>query len=113
MPSHTLTAPHIAVAIPCYRVPRHALKVIAAAPDCVTRIYAVDDACPDGSGQWICTHCKDRRVQVLTHAANQGVSGDIITAYRRAMLDSMDIVVKADGDGQIPPACYRCSSSPS
>ena len=103
MPAHTPQAPRIAVAIPCYRVTRHVLKVIAAVPDCVTRIYAVDDACPDGSSQWIRTHCKDPRVQVLAHAANQGVGGAIVTAYRRAMLDGMDIVVKVDGDGQMDP----------
>lgn len=103
MPVNKSQAIRIAVAVPCYRVTRHVLKVIAAVPDYVTAIYAVDDACPDGSGQWIRTHCKDPRVQVLTHEANQGVGGAIVTAYRRAMLDGMDIVVKVDGDGQMDP----------
>lgn len=103
MPVTTPQTAQIAVAIPCYRVTRQVLKVIAAVPDCVARIYAVDDACPDGSGQWIRTHCSDPRVQVLTHKANQGVGGAIVTAYNRAMLDGMDIVVKVDGDGQMNP----------
>ena len=43
-------AMRIAVAIPCYKVTRHVLGVIAAIGPAVERIYAVDDACPDGSG---------------------------------------------------------------
>ncbi|MHB1409856.1 MAG: glycosyltransferase family 2 protein, partial [Acidovorax defluvii] len=41
----------VAVAIPCYRVTRHVMAVIDAIPGSVERIYAVDDACPDGSGE--------------------------------------------------------------
>lgn len=100
---NTCEMTQIAVAIPCYKVTRHVLKVIAAVPDCVTRIYAVDDACPDGSGDWIEKNCNDRRVRVLRHKVNQGVGGAVITAYQQAMMDRMGIVVKVDGDGQMDP----------
>jgi dolichol-phosphate mannosyltransferase len=43
----------IAVVIPCYRVKNHIKNVVAAIPDYVERIYCVDDACPDGSGDFI------------------------------------------------------------
>ncbi|WP_311222520.1 MULTISPECIES: glycosyltransferase family 2 protein [unclassified Acidovorax] len=93
----------IAVAIPSYRVTAHVLAVIEAIPDIVTRIYAVDDACPDGSGAFIQENCKDPRVVVLFNTENQGVGGAVINAYRQAIEDSMDIVVKIDGDGQMDP----------
>lgn len=93
----------IAVAIPCFRVTRHVLEVIAAVPPGVARIYAVDDACPDGSGAFIEARCRDPRVQVLRHTQNQGVGGAVLTAYRQALADGMDIVVKIDGDGQMDP----------
>ncbi len=93
----------IAVAIPSYKVTAHVLAVIAAVPPSVTRIYAVDDACPDGSGDYIERHCTDPRVHVLRHASNQGVGGAVITAYRAALAEGMDIVVKIDGDGQMDP----------
>ena len=93
----------IAVAIPCYKVRAHVLEVIAAVPSNVQRIYAVDDACPDGSGNYIERDCTDPRVRVLRHASNQGVGGAVITAYKAALADGMDIVVKIDGDGQMDP----------
>lgn len=93
----------IAVAIPCYRVRKHVLEVIQRIPDSVYRIYAVDDACPESSGQYIEDNCTDSRVTVLYNSSNQGVGGAVITAYQQAILDGMDIVVKIDGDGQMNP----------
>ena len=93
----------IAVAIPCYKVTEHVLGVIAAIGSEVETIYAVDDACPDGSGRFIEDNNTDRRVRVLYNPENQGVGGAIVTAYKAAMADGMDIVVKIDGDGQMNP----------
>lgn len=93
----------IAVAIPCYKVRQHVLDVIKQIPQSVQRIYAVDDACPEASGQYIEDNCKDSRVTVLYNSNNQGVGGAVITAYRQAIQDGMDIVVKIDGDGQMNP----------
>lgn len=95
--------PKIAVAIPSYKVKQHVLDVINAIPASVARIYAVDDACPDGSGEFIRAHCTDPRVVVLFNAENQGVGGAVITAYKQAIADGMDVVVKIDGDGQMNP----------
>ena len=94
----------IAVAIPCYKVTQHVLGVIAAIGPEVQRIYAVDDACPESSGRFIEEHNHDARVQVLYNPQNQGVGGAIVTAYKAAIADGMDIVVKIDGDGQMNPA---------
>ena len=94
----------IAVAIPCYKVTQHVLNVIANIGPEVKAIYAVDDACPAGSGQFIEEHSHDQRVQVLYNPENRGVGGAIIPAYKAAMADGMDIVVKIDGDGQMNPA---------
>ncbi len=94
----------IAVAIPCYKVTRHVLEVIQAIGPEVEAIYAVDDACPDGSGRFIEEHNRDPRVRVLYNPENRGVGGAIVTAYQAAMADGMDIVVKIDGDGQMNPA---------
>jgi dolichol-phosphate mannosyltransferase len=100
----TATTTKIAVVIPCYKVTRHVLDVIAAiGPEC-TRIYAVDDACPEHSGNHIENNCRDPRVSVLRHDKNQGVGGAMITGYQMALVDGMEIVVKIDGDGQMDPA---------
>ena len=96
--------PAIAVVIPCYRVTGQVLDVIAAIGPDVARIYCVDDACPDGSGDLVQARAADPRVQVLRHDSNQGVGAATITGYRQAIADGMDIVVKLDGDGQMDPA---------
>ncbi len=93
----------IAVAIPCYKVTQHVLGVIATIGPEVEAIYAVDDACPDGSGRFIEGSNTDPRVRVLYNPENRGVGGAIVTAYKAAMADGMDIVVKIDGDGQMDP----------
>lgn len=93
----------IAVAIPCYRVTQHILAVIAAIGPEVETIYAVDDACPDGSGRFIEEQNPDPRVKVLYNPHNLGVGGATVTAYKKAIADGIDIVVKIDGDGQMNP----------
>jgi len=94
----------IAVAIPCYKVTQHVLGVIQGIGPEVHTIYAVDDACPDGSGRFIEKHNQDPRVRVLFNPENRGVGGAIVTAYKAAIADGVDIVVKIDGDGQMNPA---------
>ncbi|WP_373783946.1 glycosyltransferase family 2 protein [Delftia acidovorans] len=94
----------IAVSIPCYKVTQHVIGVIKTIGPEVEIIYAVDDACPEGSGRFIEEHNQDPRVRVLYNPENRGVGGAIITAYKAAIADGMDIVVKIDGDGQMDPS---------
>ena len=96
--------PRVAVVIPCFRVTGQVLGVIEAIGPEVERIYCVDDACPDGSGDLVQARATDPRVRVLRHDQNQGVGGATLTGYRQAIADGMDIVVKLDGDGQMDPA---------
>lgn len=91
----------IAVVIPCYKVKRHVLDVIASIGKEVYRIYVVDDACPDGSGKHVEAHCGDQRVRVIYHENNQGVGGAVMTGYRSAIADGAVVIVKVDGDGQM------------
>jgi dolichol-phosphate mannosyltransferase len=93
----------VAVVIPCYKVTRHILGVIAGLPPVVDRIYCVDDHCPDGSGDLIEAQCRDPRVRVLHLVENQGVGGATLAGYRAAIEDGADIMVKIDGDGQMDP----------
>lgn len=98
-----LAAPRIAVVIPCYKVTRHVARVVADIGPEVSRIYCVDDACPEGSGDFIAANIADPRVTVLRNPVNSGVGGAVITGYRQALADGCDVVVKVDGDGQMDP----------
>ena len=90
--------------IPCYRVGGQVLDVIARIGPEVGRIFVVDDACPEHTGDLVERQCADARVRVVRHAENQGVGGAMLTGYRAALAAGADIVVKVDGDGQMDPA---------
>ncbi|MBS4045618.1 MAG: glycosyltransferase family 2 protein [Alphaproteobacteria bacterium] len=92
----------IAAVIPCYRVRDHILAVLAGIPASIQSIYCVDDACPQASGNIIEAECIDPRVRVIRHTTNQGVGGAVMTGYAAALADGAEIVVKIDGDGQMP-----------
>jgi len=94
----------IAVVIPCYRVARHVLDLIARIGAEVELIVAVDDACPDGSGRLIEERCRDPRVRVVRHESNLGVGGAVMTGYGVALEAGATVLVKLDGDGQMDPA---------
>lgn len=98
------SAPRIAVVIPCFKVTRHILSVIQDIGKDVSKIYAVDDACPEHSGHFITENCTDPRVKVIFNATNKGVGGAVMAGYAAALADGMDIIVKVDGDGQMNPA---------
>ncbi len=95
---------NVAVVIPTYKVRSHILSVVERIGSAVSKIYIVDDKCPEGSGQFVLERCRDSRVEVIFNQVNQGVGGATIAGYRRALLDGADIVVKLDGDGQMDPA---------
>jgi dolichol-phosphate mannosyltransferase len=98
------SAAMLAAVIPCFRVKRQILGVLAAIPAEVDRIYVVDDACPEGSGDAVESGASDPRVRVLRHERNEGVGGATITGYRAALADGATVIVRLDGDGQMDPA---------
>ena len=95
---------NIAVVVPCFRVADKVLDVLAHIGEECHRIYVVDDACPEGSGDLVARSCADPRVVVLRNRVNLGVGGATITGYQRALEDGADILVKLDADGQMNPA---------
>lgn len=97
----------VAVVIPCYKVKDHILKVIADIGDEVSMIYAVDDKCPDNSGEFILNNCTDKRVRVLFNEENQGVGGAVLHGYKVGLAEGADVFVKVDGDGQMAPALIK------
>lgn len=107
-----MSAPRIAVVIPCFRVAEQILPLIARIGPEVGWIFAVDDACPEHTGARIERECTDPRVRVLQHTENQGVGGAMVTGYRAALECPAEVVVKLDGDGQMDPALIARLVSP-
>ncbi|MEP7156148.1 MAG: glycosyltransferase family 2 protein [Betaproteobacteria bacterium] len=99
----------IGVVVPCFRVRNQISAVLASMPDTVDRIYVVDDLCPEETGRYVReTYAtgtgEGGRIRVIQHSENLGVGGAVISGYRAAIEEGMDVVVKIDGDGQMEPA---------
>lgn len=93
----------VAAIIPCYKVRKHILDVIRRIGPEVSKVYVVDDECPEFSGMYVQENCKDDRVKVLFNKKNMGVGGAVIVGYQAALADGVEIMVKIDGDGQMAP----------
>ena len=106
------TSATVAVVIPSYKVTRHILGVIAGIGPEITRIYVVDDKCPDNSGDFVSANCRDPRVTVVRHEQNQGVGGAVMSGYRAAIADGASVIVKVDGDGQMDGALIPAFIAP-
>lgn len=95
----------IAVVIPCYKASHSLPFVVAAIPAIVERIYCVNDGSPDDTGQvadWLAKF--NPRVTTIHCPKNGGVGAAMVTGFRAAIVDGMDVIVKLDSDGQMNPA---------
>jgi len=93
----------VVVVIPCFRARSTIGHVLGGIGPEVARIYVIDDACPEHTGDWVNQNCTDSRVMVLRNARNLGVGGAVKAGYQRALEESAAIVVKLDADGQMDP----------
>lgn len=93
----------VAVIIPAYRAAETIQKVIGGIPRWIDAIYVVDDASPDETAARA-RSAPDPRVRLISHEVNQGVGGAMVTGYRAALNDGMEICVKMDADDQMDPA---------
>jgi glycosyltransferase involved in cell wall biosynthesis len=71
-------------------------------PDFVDHIIVVDDCSSDNTAD-VARNSGDSRVVVVQPETNQGVGGATMTGYRKALDIGSDVLVKMDGDGQMPP----------
>jgi len=94
----------IAVVVPAYKEELLIKPTLESIPDYVDRVYAVNDASPDKTGLLIDEFASgDARVVPIHHKKNKGVGGAIISGYKQALLDGMDIALVMAGDNQMDP----------
>ena len=94
---------HIAAVVPAYNVGKELGAVLRAMPALFTTIVVVDDASFDQTGAIADRYASiDPRIVVVHHDKNRGVGGAMVTGFRTAVAAGADIVVKIDGDGQMP-----------
>jgi glycosyltransferase involved in cell wall biosynthesis len=76
-------------------------KVAQTMPELVDHIIVVDDCSQDGTAE-AALASGDARVIILRTPSNQGVGGAMVLGFRKAVELGSEIVVKMDGDGQMP-----------
>ena len=101
--NNNVNQPIVAVVIPAYKVENLIAAVLQSIPNCVHRIYVIDDCCPNGSGNAASLISTNVPLTVIRHKENGGVGAAVMTGYLAAINDGAEILVKVDGDGQMDP----------
>jgi glycosyltransferase involved in cell wall biosynthesis len=91
----------VGVVVPAYDEERLVADTIASIPQFVDRIFVVDDASTDATAARAAA--ADGRVEIVTHAENRGVGAAIVSGYRRAIDERVDVTCVMAADGQMDP----------
>lgn len=94
----------IAVVVPAYNEEQLIYKTLAAVPDFVDKIIVVNDGSSDRTSDMIrARFLEDKRIDLINHAANQGVGAAIISGYKKARELQIDVTAVMAGDAQMDP----------
>jgi glycosyltransferase involved in cell wall biosynthesis len=106
-----LDGKRVAVVVPAHDEEELIGGTLAGIPEFVDRVYVVDDKSRDGTASRA-RAAEDPRVEVISHAENEGVGAAIITGYRRALAEGIDVACVMAADGQMDPADLERIATP-
>jgi glycosyltransferase involved in cell wall biosynthesis len=106
-----LDGKRVAVVVPAHDEEALIGATLATIPELVDRVYVVDDHSQDATAARA-QEVGDPRVEVISHAQNEGVGAAIITGYRRALAEGIDVVAVMAADGQMDPADLEAIAGP-
>jgi glycosyltransferase involved in cell wall biosynthesis len=101
----------VAVVVPAHDEEELVATTLRGIPDFVDRIYVVDDASDDATAERA-EDVGDARVEVVRHDRNEGVGAAIVTGYRRALEDGIDVTCVMAADNQMDPADLEAIAGP-
>ena len=93
----------VAVVVPAHNEEHLIEQTLAGVPEFVDRVFVVDDASTDGTATRV-RETSDGRVQLLAHERNGGVGAAIVTGYRQALEEGIDVTCVMAADNQMDPA---------
>jgi glycosyltransferase involved in cell wall biosynthesis len=96
-----LEGKQVAVVVPARDEEGLLPKTLAGIPDFVDRVYVVDDGSEDGTAA---AAEGGSRVALIRHEQSGGVGAAIVTGYKRALEDGVDVVAVMAADNQMDPA---------
>ena len=92
----------VAVVVPAHDEEKLVATTLAGIPDFVDRIYVVDDGSRDATVERA-RGVGDPRVDVIVHERNRGVGAAIVSGYKRALAEGMDVACVMAADNQMDP----------
>jgi glycosyltransferase involved in cell wall biosynthesis len=94
----------VAVVVPAYNEETLIAETLGGIPEFVDRIYVVDDASSDETAARVQdVAARDGRVELVSHPENRGVGAAIVTGYRRALDETVDVTAVMAADNQMDP----------
>jgi glycosyltransferase involved in cell wall biosynthesis len=93
----------VAVVVPAHDEGALIGRTLAEIPAFVDRVYVVDDHSTDATAERA-RGVGDPRVEVIGHERNLGVGAAIVTGYKRALDERVDVTAVMAADGQMEPA---------
>jgi len=97
-----LEGKRVAVVVPAHDEEKLIGDTIRSIPDFVDRVIVVDDKSKDGTVAAV-RALNYQRVEVLEHERNLGVGAAILTGYRRAIEERIDVTAVMAADAQMDP----------
>jgi glycosyltransferase involved in cell wall biosynthesis len=91
----------VAVVVPAFNEEALIVSTVTRVPDFVDRVFVVDDGSSDATVERV--READPRVEVIEHERNQGVGAAIVTGYKKAIADEIDVTAVMAADGQMDP----------
>src|SRR5438874_778612 len=93
----------VAVVVPAHDEEKLIAETIRSIPGFVDRVLVVDDASRDGTVAAV-RGLGDPRVELIVHERNLGVGAAIITGYKRALEERIDVTAVMAADAQMDPS---------
>lgn len=95
----------VGVVVPCHNEERLIGRVIETMPDEVDRIFVVDDVSRDRTAAIVEEYAERMpgRVRLVRHERNTGVGGAIVSGYKAAVEEGIELVAVMAGDAQMDP----------
>jgi glycosyltransferase involved in cell wall biosynthesis len=106
-----LEGKRLAVVVPAHDEEALVAGTLAGIPEFVDRIYVVDDHSQDATAKRA-QEVDDPRVEVISHGENEGVGAAIVTGYRRALAEGIDVTCVMAADGQMDPGDLERIATP-
>jgi glycosyltransferase involved in cell wall biosynthesis len=93
----------IGVVVPAHNEEPFIAEVIETMPPFVDRIYVTNDASTDSTGDILNDVASDKLV-ITNHRRRMGAGAAMVSGYKKACSDEMDVIAIMAGDGQMDPA---------